>query len=275
MEKALVLYSGGLDSRLAVKLMQERGFEVEALHLALPFGCGCCNLGCNFNFTQKEKVKLTIFDCGKGKLLEEYLSILKNPKHGTGSGINPCRDCKIFMFKKAKEYADKNKINVIATGEVLGQRPMSQTRDSMNIIDKQLNFTLTRPLIDIGIVGRMRNKQRELAKKYNFTYPEPGGGCLLCEKNLKNRFKVLLEKNLINEKVLPLVSIGRHFIINDSWCIVSRNEQESNIIETFQSHLYSDIKTPAVYFNGSIETAKKLQKAYKDKNIKEFEVYKI
>ncbi|MDH3353112.1 MAG: tRNA (5-methylaminomethyl-2-thiouridylate)-methyltransferase, partial [Nanoarchaeota archaeon] len=104
MKKALVLYSGGLDSRLVVRMLQDQDFQVTALYFALPFGCGCCNLSCNFNFTQKENVKMEIMDVNKEPLLSEYLEMLKNPKFGTGAGINPCKDCKIFMFKKAKEY---------------------------------------------------------------------------------------------------------------------------------------------------------------------------
>ena len=146
MEKALVLYSGGLDSRLVVRLLSDQNFQVTALYFALPFGCGCCNLSCNFNFTQKENVKMKIIDVNKEPLLSEYLEIVKNPKFGTGSGINPCKDCKIFMFKKAKEYADKLGIKIIATGEVVGQRPMSQIPSAMKIIDEELGFEILRPL---------------------------------------------------------------------------------------------------------------------------------
>ena len=101
MEKALVLYSGGLDSRLVVRLLSDQNFQVTALYFALPFGCGCCNLSCNFNFTQKENVKMKIIDVNKEPLLSEYLEIVKNPKFGTGSGINPCKDCKIFKIGRA------------------------------------------------------------------------------------------------------------------------------------------------------------------------------
>ena len=146
MKKALVLYSGGLDSRLVVRMMQDQDFQVTALYFALPFGCGCCNLSCNFKFTQNEEVKMEIFNVNKEPLLGEYLDLLKNPQFGTGSGINPCKDCKVFMFKKAKEYADEHGIEVIATGEVLGQRPMSQIPSAMKTIDEALGFEVLRPL---------------------------------------------------------------------------------------------------------------------------------
>jgi tRNA-specific 2-thiouridylase len=248
-QKCIVLFSGGLDSRLAVKIMQERGFEVLALHFNLPFGCGCCNLGCNFNFTQMSGIKFEILDCTKGKLLKEYLKVLKNAKHGRGAGYNPCRDCKIWLFKKAKQYAMKKGIKIIATGEVLGQRPMSQTKQAIEIIDKKIKFKLTRPLIELGISGRKRKRQIALAKKYKIKYPTPAGGCLLCEKAQKNKFKFLLERKLINEKTLSLALTGRHFYINSCWFVVGRNENENKIIEKFENCIKSGKGKPAVYFN--------------------------
>ncbi len=293
-KKALVLYSGGLDSRLAVKLLMEKGFEVEALHFNLPFGCGCCNFLCNFGFTQRNEVKMTLFDCCKGKLLKEYLEVLKQAKHGTGAGVNPCIDCKIFMFKKAKEYADtlkstsKEGINIIATGEVLGQRPMSQTSKAMKIIDKEIGFKLARPLMDLGIKGRTRKKQMELAEKFGIRYPTPAGGCLLCEKQLVKRFKVLFENDLIDEKSLPLTMIGRHFFIEDCWFVVARDEKECKIIEKSESFIEGRKGKPAVYWKfvkskkkekWAKEKALELQKAYstrKDKKKRvEFEKWKI
>jgi tRNA-uridine 2-sulfurtransferase len=283
MKKGLVLYSGGLDSRLVVRILQDQGFEVEALYFALPFGCGCCNLNCNFKFTQKEETKMTIFDVNKGPLLKEYLELLKNPKYGTGSGINPCKDCKIFMFRKAKEYAEKNKIDVIATGEVLGQRPMSQIRSSMRKIDEALGFEILRPLSAkcleetsyekkglinreklYGIKGRGRKNQMELAKKFGIEYPTPGGGCFLCEKEASKRLKVLLEKDLIDEKTLPITMIGRHFLIDDIWFVVARNSTECEILDKFKITLEGEKGKPTVYFNkkSGEQKAKELQKAY-------------
>ncbi|MBU2104509.1 MAG: 7-cyano-7-deazaguanine synthase [Nanoarchaeota archaeon] len=276
-QKCIVLFSGGLDSRLAVKIMQERGFEVLALHFNLPFGCGCCDFGCNFNFTQTSGTKFKIFDCEKGKLLREYLKILKKGKHGRGAGYNPCRDCKIFMFKKAKKYADEKGIKVIATGEVLGQRPMSQTRKAMKIIDEKIRFKLVRPLIELGISGRRRNKQIELAKKFKISYPSPAGGCLLCEKAQKNKFKVLLKNNLINEKALPLVSIGRHFYINNCWLVIGRNFEENKVIEKFKSFIKSEKGKPAVYYSkkNCRRFAEDLQEDYKKGGIKKYSREKL
>jgi predicted subunit of tRNA(5-methylaminomethyl-2-thiouridylate) methyltransferase len=275
--KALVLYSGGLDSRLVVKILQDKGYDVEALHFNLPFGCGCCNFNCNFKFTQMNEAKLTIFDCCKGKLLKEYLKILKKPQYGMGAGVNPCIDCKIFMFKKAKEYADKKGIKVIATGEVVGQRPMSQTASAMRKIDGALGFEIKRPLIELGFKGRRRLDQMKLAEKYKIKYPSPGGGCLLCEKQIVNKFKILFKNNLIDEKTLPLSLMGRHFFIDDVWFVVARDEKECIIIENSKNVIKGKKGMPAVYFNKlkGKKKALELQEAYGKRDASKFMEYKI
>lgn len=283
MKKALVLYSGGLDSRLVVRMLQDQDFQVTALYFALPFGCGCCNLSCHFNFTQKEEVKMEIMDVNKEPLLSEYLEILKKPKFGTGAGINPCKDCKVFMFKKAKEYADKHGIEVIATGEVIGQRPMSQIPSAMRTIDEALGFEILRPLcakrlretevekkglVDrskfLNICGRGRKVQMELAKEYGMKYPSPGGGCFLCEKEPSLRLKKLLDNNLITEKTLPLTMMGRHFYADDTWFVVARDEKESNVISSFENHLEDAQGKPAIYYSDEKGKGKalELQNAY-------------
>ncbi len=245
------MFSGGLDSRLALKMMQNQDFEVTALFFKLPFGTGCCNEGCAFNFSQLQGVKLKIFDCTKGKLLQEYLNVLRKAEHGTGTGMNPCIDCRIFMLKKAKKFANENKIDLIVTGEVLGERPMSQMKRAMNLVEEEshLKGRLLRPLsakllpetdaekkglVDreklLDIHGRRRERQIKLAKKFKIRYPHPAGGCLLCEKNLKRRLKYLLERGM-NEDEIKLVGIGRHFVIDKCWVIIGRNEKENKIIE--------------------------------------------
>ncbi|MBU3924221.1 MAG: 7-cyano-7-deazaguanine synthase [Nanoarchaeota archaeon] len=261
-KRALVLYSGGLDSRLVVRILQDQGYEITALYFNLPFGCGCCNLSCNFHFAQSSQVKMIIKDVTKGELLKEYLSILKKPKHGIGSGINPCKDCKIFMFKKAKEYADEYGIKIIATGEVPGQRPMSQTESAQKIIDAECGFKITRPLADLGIHGRSRKIQMELAEKYKIKYPSPGGGCFLCEKIHSKKLKHLLQKNLITEETLPLTMIGRHFAIDDTWLVVARNEKESETISKFKNHIPGKKGTPSIYFSKESRKTLELQRAY-------------
>ena len=274
--KALVLFSGGLDSRLAVKLLQEKGIEVEAVFFKLPFGGGCCkDVMCSFKFTQGNRVKLHIVDCTKGKNLKEYLELVKKPRHGYGAGINPCIDCKIFMFKKAEELRKKIKADFLATGEVLGQRPMSQHKRAFSIIDEQVPG-IKRPLIELGIVGRKRDKQIELANKFKITYPMPGGGCLLCEKELAQRFKFILEKNLISEKTLELAKIGRHFWI-DGWLIVSRNQEESDILDNCKTVIKSGKRKPTVYYHDkqNKQTAEEMQKAFEARKQDKYDKFRI
>ncbi len=264
--KALVLFSGGLDSRLVVKLLQEQKIEVESVFFQLPFS--------KQSSPKFEKVRIHIIDCTKGKNLKEYLKMLKSPRHRTGAGINPCVDCKIFIFEKAEQLRKKIGADFLSTGEVSGQRPMSQTSSSLKIIDDHIK-NIKRPLIELGISGRNRKKQMELAKKFKINYPTPAGGCLLCEKQLAGRFKFLLDKNLITEKTLQLTKLGRHFYIN-GWIIVGRDETENKVIEKFQS-IKSGKGKPAVYYHDKKNkvTALKLQKAYEDRNTKKFEEYKI
>ena len=229
MEKALVLLSGGLDSRLACKILQDK-YKVTAVFFLLPFTGGCCkDKFCVFSFCQKQAIKLEIVDCTKGKLFQEYIDMLRKPKYGRGTAMNPCRDCHIFMFKKAKEYANKNKIKVIATGEVLDQRPMSQTNHALGLIDKELGFQVTRPLIDLGIQGRQRKQQIALASKYNIDYPSPGGGCLLCEREYCKKLKLVLNNPDLSYNDIQILSIGRHFL--SSKIILGKNHEENQLLE--------------------------------------------
>ena len=232
-EKCIVMFSGGLDSRLAIKIMQERKFDVLAVFFKLPFGTGCCNEGCSFNFSQMQGIKLKVFDCTKGKLLQEYLEVIKKAKHGRGAGVNPCIDCRIFMLKKVKKFADKEGIKFIVTGEVTGQRPMSQQKKQIGIIEKEtgLEGRIIRPLIDFyGFQGRSRKPQIALSKKFKIKYPSPAGGCLLCEKVLKKRLEALLKRGLSEEEI-NFVGIGRHFLFGRSWVVIGRDDRENKIIE--------------------------------------------
>lgn len=282
-EKCLIMFSGGLDSRLAVKIMQEKGFDILAVFFKLPFGTGCCNEGCSFNFSQMQGIKLKVVDCSKGKLLQEYLKILKEAKNGRGAGVNPCIDCKIFILKKAKEIADKEKINYIVTGEVIGQRPMSQQKNQLEKIEQETGLIgrIIRPLSDyLGIKGRQRKEQMSLAKRYNIKYPSPGGGCVLCEKQLRKRFSFLLKRGL-NDKEIDLVNVGRHFLINNCWVILGRNQEENKILEKFNAIFPEGIGPSALILDKSDKDTKEivkiLIKAYSKKSSlderKKFERY--
>ena len=144
--KAIALLSGGLDSTLAARVVMEQGIELEALNFMTVF-CTCTNRGATCLASQKAVetlgIPLKVFNVS-----EEYLSVVKHPKHGYGRNMNPCIDCRIFMLKKAKTYMAESGASFIVTGEVLGQRPMSQRKDAMRLIEKEagLEGFILRPL---------------------------------------------------------------------------------------------------------------------------------
>ena len=256
--KALVLFSGGLDSRLVVKILQDQNIEPILVMFKLPFGGGCCNNEmCAFQFAQKHKAKLHLIDCTKGKLFQEYLEIIRDPLHKRGSAYNPCIDCRIFILKHAKKLLKKLNCQFLATGEVLGERPMSQHLQAMNTIEKQtkLENQILRPLSAklleptepenqglvnrnklLSIKGRNRKPQIALANKYKIQYPSPGGGCILCEKLYSEKLKDLLKhkptKDIKSEE-LQILRGFRHFRSNKSnkKIILGRQESENNFLE--------------------------------------------
>lgn len=294
--KSLVLYSGGLDSRLVVCIMKKYG-DVCALYFNLPFGCNC-SIKENEKFAKSVGAEFRVIDVCKNKLLKEYLEHIKNAKFGYGRGFNPCTDCKVWMFQKAKQIFDKENFDVFATGEVLNQRPMSQIDSRRRKIDSELNFDILRPLsakvlpetiyeknglVDrnqlYAINGRRRIVQMELAKEFGIDYPTPAGGCLLCEKLLKKRFECLIKNNMINEGNFNLVKIGRHFIIDDNWYIVARNSDEGEILCQDKNHfIMGEHKKPTIWFlkEDNSEIPKKLREQYssnKHNNNSEFEKF--
>jgi len=245
---AYVLFSNGLDSRLALKIMQEQAksrFKIIALYFKFPF------LKDSEKEIKKFFKKTKIIDCTKGKLFQEYLKIIKKPKYGYGTAINPCIDCRIFILKYVRKLLKKN--DFIVTGEVLGERPMSQHKRAMLLIEKtsELKGKILRPLsarlleetdvekkeiIDrkklFSIQGRGRKKQIELAKKYKIKYPSPAGGCLLCEYVFSKRLKDLFKrKKKIEPRDIELLKIGRHFLFKEYRIIVGRNHSENLIIQ--------------------------------------------
>ena len=296
--KALVLLSGGLDSRLACKILQEQA-ETEAVLFILPFAGGCCSdKFCVFKFCQEQEINLHIIDCTKGKLFDEYISMLRNPRFKRGTALNPCIDCHMFMLKKAKQLAEKLKSKIIATGEVLGERPLSQNKNALMLIEKELGFDILRPLsakllpeteaeksglIDrsrlLDIQGRQRSKQIELAKKYQISFPSPGGGCILCEKEYCKKLKEILDKKDLTYKDIELLKQGRHF--SKSQIILGRNKHENELLEKEQGVKVipkqpagTALVKPADKKDKEklIEEAKSLIKKYSKHEISEFEV---
>lgn len=245
MVKALGLLSGGLDSTLAVKLILDQNVDVEAIKFSSAF-CQCDKGGKCHAAEAAKKFNIPLKIIIKG---EDYLKIIRKPKHGYGSGMNPCIDCRIYALRKAKEYAKDINADFIFTGEVLGQRPMSQHMDALKIIEKEagLEGKLLRPLsakllpvteaekkglIDreklLAIKGRRRKEQMNIAKKLEIDYPCPSGGCLLTDKDFANKLRHLLDtKRRITAGDIEILKVGRHFVFGKNKIIVGRNETEN------------------------------------------------
>lgn len=256
--KALALLSGGLDSTLAVKMMLDMGIEVEALNFTSPF-CTCTgkNAGCKSEAVRvAEEYNIPIKVVHKGL---DYLEIVRNPVHGYGKGINPCVDCRIYLLKKAKEYMAECGADFIITGEVLGQRPMSQRRDTLRVIEREsgLEGLLLRPLsarhfdptipekegwVDrdklLALKGRSRKDQFELAEELDVkNYPCPAGGCMLTELTFVPKMRDVFDhSDDLNLRDFRLLKIGRHFRIGDrTKVILGRNEADNNLLETVRT----------------------------------------
>lgn len=252
--KAIALLSGGLDSTLAVKVILDQGIAVEALNFTSPF-CTCTgkNAGCKSEAVRvAEEFGIPIKVMNKGV---DYLEIVRNPKHGYGKGLNPCVDCRIFLLRKAKEYMEETGADFVFTGEVLGQRPMSQRRDTLRVIEREsgLEGLLLRPLsakhfqptipeiegwVDrkklLGIQGRSRKELFELAEELDVTnYPCPAGGCLLTELSFVGKIKDVFDhSDELNMRDFRLLKLGRHFRIGRrTKVIVGRNEGENSLLE--------------------------------------------
>ncbi len=243
--RALVLLSGGLDSILAVKILQNQGIDVTGISFVSYF----------FSSKQAKKaandlnIKFREFDFS-----DDHLEIVKNPPRGYGKAINPCIDCHLLMLKKAKVIMEEENFDFVATGEVLGERPMSQNKEALNLIEKEsgLKGYLLRPLsakllnptiieekglIDrdelMDISGRNRKPQMKLADEYGIKeYPTPAGGCLLTEIQFAKRFKEMLSNwPDCQGHDVKLLRIGRHFWINDNLVLVGRNKEENEEIQ--------------------------------------------
>ncbi len=266
--KAVALISGGLDSLLAAKVMLEQGIHVEGIN----FFTGFCVEGHTHAIRKKDKakpkrnnalwsaeqlgIKLHIID-----IVEEYKDVLLNPKHGYGANMNPCLDCKIFMVHKAVEWAEQNGFDFIITGEVIGQRPMSQRKDTMPVVarDSGAEDRLLRPLcgknlpptlperegwIDreklYGFSGRNRKPQMELAKEFGFEdYASPAGGCCFLTDETYSRKLVDLWKGRGSREYemddIMLLKVGRHIRPAPHYkLIVSREDGENNFLSGYK-----------------------------------------
>ena len=252
-KKAVALLSGGLDSTLAVKLIMEQGFEVTAVNMVTPF-CNCNSKNrCESKYVaDKFGIKLKVFSGGA-----QYLELVRNPKYGYGRNMNPCLDCRILLFSKARQYMEEIGAAFVFSGEVLGQRPMSQHKQAMRLIEREsgLQGRLLRPLsarlleetipereglVDreklLDMQGRTRKPQMALADELGISdYPCPAGGCLLTDSQFAVKLKDLFAHNpRPSEKQVRLLRFGRHFRLSpQAKLVMGRNEEENKRLLNF------------------------------------------
>jgi tRNA-specific 2-thiouridylase len=256
--KALSLFSGGLDSILATRVVMAQGVEVEAVQFVTPF----------FNYhvledipAHKEKMMdLYGINVHVEDISEGYLQLLHNPDHGFGKNFNPCIDCKIMMFTRAKALLSERGASFLISGEVIGQRPMSQRRDTMNVIERDsgTRSILLRPLcaqlmketepeirgwVDrsklLRMSGRGRSAQIALAAEFGITdYPSPAGGCILADPILSSRIKELysgetmLGAARVNVLDVRGLLVGRQLMLpGGGWLILGRDEKDNDRLE--------------------------------------------
>ena len=297
--KAIALISGGLDSMLATKAILEQGVHVEGIN----FFTGFCVEGHTHAIRAKDKnkrkrnnalwvaeqlgIKLHIID-----VVEEYKSVLINPKHGYGQHMNPCLDCKVFMVKKAFQWMQENNFDFIITGEVIGQRPMSQRKITMPIVQKSSGAfdRLLRPLsaknlpptypeqqgwIDreklFDFQGRSRKPQMKLAEQYNINeYAQPAGGCcFLTNEHYASKLKDLWqarEKRDYELDDIMLLKIGRHIRPKPNFkLIIGREEGENNFLSGYRKNFITltteNFTGPIVLVDGKLQDEEDLKLA--------------
>jgi len=240
--KALCLFSGGLDSILAVKIIENLGVEVIAVFFETPF----FKADKAIVSAEKNNISLKIID-----LSDEHMEMLLKPQYGYGKYLNPCIDCHGLMFKKAASLLQELNADFLISGEVLSQRPMSQRKDSLNSVSRLsgMKDLIVRPLSQkllpptlpvregwinqedlLDIEGRSRKRQVTLAKELGVNYyPSAGGGCLLTNKVFSVRLMDLLEHNQFNKRNIDLLYYGRHFRLNDQFKFVIGRDQNENL----------------------------------------------
>ena len=289
--KAAALISGGLDSLLAAKVITEQGIHVEGIN----FFTGFCVEGHTHAIRKKDRsrpkrnnalwaaeqlgIKLHIVD-----IIEEYKDVLINPKHGYGANMNPCLDCKVFMVRKAWEWIQENDFDFIITGEVVGQRPMSQRRDTMPVVAQEsgAHDLLLRPLCAKNLPatlperegwidreklydfhGRNRKPQIALAEKYGFKdYASPAGGCcFLTDETYSDRLVDLWKARHSRDYELDdvmLLKVGRHIRPKPNFkLIVSREEGEGKFLQGYKKD-YTYLETtshggPLTLIDGEVD----------------------
>jgi hypothetical protein len=275
--KAVALVSSGLDSLLSVKIVHDLGVEVLGLHCSFSFGGSSKinRLSALEDMLRPFGVPLSVID-----ITEPFMDVMRCPEHGFGSAVNPCIDCHLFMLRAAKKWMEEIGASFVVTGEVVGQRPMSQNKPTLFHIEKHadLRRLILRPLsakllpvtipeengwVDrdslYAIGGRGRKPQEELAARMGITeYFQPAGGCILTDPIFAKRVKTFIrcrgQENLTSE-VMSLFRHGRHFWIDHRlWIIAGRDEKDNAALASFKEKRWtfapSDEKGPLVLAEG-------------------------
>jgi len=263
--KAIALFSGGLDSTLAIKLIIDQGIEVLAININTGFGSTKDRLSHMQNMCEQVGAELKIIDI-QSEFLQE---VLFDPKHGYGKNFNPCIDCHAKMFAVAKRVMEAEGASFLITGEVMGQRPMSQNKDSLQTVLNESNCDgiLLRPLsakalaptipeIDgvvdreklEGIVGRGRERQMQLVKEIGLeNFESPGGGCLLTDENFSKKMRDFIKYDTFEVRDIPVMKFGRHFRLSDgAKLVIGRDKEENKHLQEIENDKFFHIKTVGI-----------------------------
>ena len=260
--KAIALFSGGLDSTLAMKLIIDQGIEVLAVNISTGFGSTKDRYDHMMSMCEQVGAELKIID-----IQSEFLQdVLFDPKHGYGKNFNPCIDCHAKMFAVAKRIMEAEGASFLISGEVMGQRPMSQNKDALQTVLNESNCDglLLRPMSALklaptiaeingwverekleGIVGRSRDRQLELAKEIGLDdFESPGGGCLLTDENFAKKMFDFIKYDKFEVKDIPLMKYGRHFRLKDgAKLVIGRDKEENEHLQNIENDKYFHIRT--------------------------------
>jgi hypothetical protein len=252
MAKALALYSGGLDSILAILTMIRQGVPVTAVTFLTGFGCYQAEI---FREAARNASQLHGFELIARDITPQFIDIVRSPKFGYGKNMNPCLDCKILMLREAKKILTEIAADFVVTGEVLFQRPMSQRRDTLSVLDREselkglvlrpLSAKLMKPTVPElsgmvdreqlhGIHGRSRKPQIALAEAFGLTvYPQPAGGCLLTDPTYAVKLRQMMDENPeVSPHDVGLLRVGRHFrLTSGAKVIVGRDDRDNTELE--------------------------------------------
>jgi len=263
--KAIALFSGGLDSTLAMKLIIDQGIDVLAINISTGFGSTkdrrshmesmCKQVGAEFRVVNIE---------------DEYLQdVLFDPKYGYGKNFNPCVDCHAKMFAVAKRIMEAEGASFLISGEVMGQRPMSQNKEALQTVLDESNCDglLLRPMSALrltptiaeekgwvdrekleGIVGRGRSRQFELAKEIGLeNFESPGGGCLLTDESFGKKMFDFIKYDTFEVRDIPVMKIGRHFRLqNGAKLVIARDRAESEDLLKIDNDKYYHMRTVGI-----------------------------